>query len=127
MISRRIFSGLFLAFAFLSTSESAELSFHSYSDAMEIAKNQDKMVYVLFGSEHCPWCHKQKDVLAKSDVVEALSEYVICYVDVSTERNIADKYRVRAIPVSAILDSDERLVQKNVGYMEESKFLNWLR
>ena len=127
MISRRIFSAL-LAFAFFSSvAESAELSLHSYDDAVAIAKEQGKMVYVLFGGDHCPWCHKQKDVLLKDDVVDALSDYIVCHVDTSTEREVSSKYRIRTIPVSMILDSNERVVKKNVGYMDEAKFLKWLR
>jgi len=128
MISRRIFSGL-LAFAFLSALPAAgsEMSLHSYRDAVELAKDQERMVYVLFGGDHCPWCHKQKEVLLKDSVVDALSEYIVCYVDVSEEKDIASKYRIRSIPVSIVLDSGERIVKKEVGYMEESKFLKWIR
>lgn len=130
MISRRIFSGLVFfsaLFAFSSSVGAAELSFYSYRDAVEIAKSHDKMVYVLFGGDHCPWCHKQKDVLAKDSVAEALFEHVVCYVDTSEEKELASKHRIRSIPVSMLMDSEEKVIKKSVGYMDESKFLNWIR
>ena len=127
MISRRILIAAAFSFAsFAYVAECSELSFYSYEDAMQVAKEQNKNVYVLFGGEHCPWCHKQKDVLLKDSVTKSLSDYVVCYVDTSEEREISTKYRIRTIPVSIIVDSEDGVIKKNVGYMDEPKFLKWL-
>lgn len=126
MISRRIFLCLLLSlFSFHATA--AQLSFYSYEDGLKVAKDQDKMVYVLFGADHCPWCHKQKDVLLSDEVLDSLSGYVMVYVDTSEERDLSSKYRVKSIPVSMILDSEGKVERKNVGYMDSSKFLKWIR
>lgn len=132
MISRRIFALFFASSVLFSVAESVEsyryaMELHSYRDAMDLAKEQGRKVYVLFGGDHCPWCQKQKDVLLKEDVIAALSGYVLCYVDVSSDRDIARKYRIRTMPVNMVLDSDESIVKKSVGYMDESTFLGWLR
>jgi thioredoxin-related protein len=126
MISRRIF--LCLLFSLFSFPVlAAQLSFHSYEDGLEIAKSQDKMVYVLFGADHCPWCHKQKDVLLDDEVLGSLSDYVMVYVDTSEERDLSSKYKIKSIPVSMILNSDGSAARKNVGYMDKFKFLRWIR
>lgn len=122
----RIFGFLFLSI-FTVSCHSAELSFYSYDDAMELARSQGRNVYVLFGGEHCPWCHRQKEVLLRDGVADSLSDYLACHVDISEERALSVKYRVRSIPASFILEPDGDVVKKNVGYMDEQKFLNWLR
>lgn len=126
MFSRRFFLSLFLVLIG-SFSQASELSFYSYEDAIEVAKSQNKNVYVLFGGDHCPWCHKQKEILLKDSVIESLSDHITCYVDTSEERKVALKYRIRSIPVNMVIDSDENILKKNVGYMDESKFINWIR
>lgn len=126
MISRRISICLLLSLFSFPVS-AAQLSFYSYEDGLELAREQDKMVYVLFGSDHCPWCHKQKDVLLGDEVLDSLSNHVMVYVDTYEEQDLAAKHRVKSIPVSMILDSEGRTVKKNVGYMDSSKFLKWMR
>jgi thioredoxin-related protein len=126
--SRRLFGFCLISAAFFFSSASASgLEFLSYEDAVSVARSEGKDVYVLFGGEECPWCNKQKDVLAKDSVVRSLSRYVVCYVDTGDREDLARRYRVRAIPVSVLIDADERVVRKNVGYMDESKLLGWLR
>lgn len=125
MISR-IIVGM-VAFLALSVAGAAEVSFYSYSDAVEMAGSSGKMVYVLFGSDYCPWCERQKEVLVDPKVASELDSYVICYVDVSAEESLAKKYRVKTIPVNMVIRSDERVVKKDVGYMEVKKFLDWIR
>lgn len=128
MFSRRIFSATILAFVFfVSSAKSAEISFYSYPDAVELAKAQGRMVYVLFGGDHCPWCHKQKDVLSDDEVTKALSKYVVCYVDVPSEKSLARRYNVKSMPASLLIDSDETTIRKSLGYMDKFKFLNWIR
>ena len=127
-ISRRLFGFCFIsAVLFFSSASAADLDFLSYEDAVSVARSENKDVYILFGSEQCPWCHKQKDVLAKDSVVRALSRYVVCHVDTVEREDLARRFRIRAIPVSVVVDADGRVLRKNVGYMEESKFVGWLR
>lgn len=100
---------------------------NSYEDAVEAAKTEGKDVYVLFGGEDCPWCVKQKAVLQDSEVGESLSDFVVVHVDISSRRDLVARHRIRSIPVSMVVDADESVKKKAVGYMDKVKFLNWIR
>ena len=126
MHTRRFFHGLMILF-FLACSVQAEMALYSYEDAIEISARENKKVYLLFGGEHCPWCHKQKEVIINPSVADALDDYVVCHVDFSARRDLASKYRIRTIPVSLIIDKDENVEKRSVGYMDVAKFTSWLR
>lgn len=127
MFSRRAAAFLFFMLFFPLQAQSSEIVFHSYGDALKVSKQEDKPIYVLFGSKDCKWCEKQEEVLLRDSVAAALDSYVLCYVDVSSERNVSKKHKVRPIPTSLILNHDESIiVDKSVGYMDERDFLKWL-
>lgn len=114
--------GLFCTVAFCGPVE-----VESYEDAMAVAKAEGKDVYVLFGGDECPWCVKQKTVLEDAEVIASLSGFVIVHVDVSERKDLADRHRVKSIPVSMVMGSDEVADKRTVGYMDKAKFLKWIR
>lgn len=120
-MARRIFLALSI-FLFSSSVHSMEIL--SYDDAMKVAGEKNKPVYVLFTGDYCSWCMKQKDVLESKVVEDSLRDYVVCYVNSKDE--VAKKHRIKAIPVSMVLDSEGRVLRKNVGFMDEKDFLAWL-
>ena len=126
-ISRKLFVSCIFALLFFSFSSANAVEFLSYDDALSIARDEGKNVYVLFGGENCPWCHKQKDVIVMPSVAEALDDYVVCHVDISERKDLASRYRVRTIPASFVIDKDEKIEKRAVGYMDATKFMFWLR
>lgn len=103
------------------------LEFVTYQDALVLAKDHDRDIVLLFTSDNCPWCDKQKDVLTDPEVVAKLKNYVVCFVDLRKEKDIAKNYRVRSVPSYFLIDKEEKIIKKNVGYKNKSEFLNWLK
>jgi thioredoxin-related protein len=98
----------------------------SYEDALDDAAARGRKVFVLFTGEGCVWCERQKAELFKDSVISALSDYSVAYVDVASDREIAAKYGVRAIPVLVVLDADGKNARKSVGYKDEAALLGFL-
>jgi thioredoxin-related protein len=94
-------------------------------DAMLAAKERDSKIYILITGDHCSWCDKQKEVIASGRVSDAMADFVSCRIDAGSEA--AKRYRSRAVPVSIVADGDGSPLKKNVGYMDEDKFLSWIK
>lgn len=101
-------------------------TFSSYEDALIISKEQNKQILLMFTGEHCSFCEKQKQVLFDKDVVKHLNNKVVCFVDISENKSIANKYNVKVVPTYFILDHQENVIKKNVGYKNKDKFIVWL-
>ena len=132
LVSRRwaMFSRMFLAmvvclFSLPVFADIMEAGTHG--EALMVAEADGRRVYILFGGDHCPWCEKRKAVVFAPGMDDALSDFVLLRLDVLKDRELADRYGVKSIPVSIIVDSDGKVVRKRVGYMDESKFRDWLR
>ncbi len=129
MFSSKFFGSIVLVlFTFFSSvAYSSDISFKSYDEALKIAKEEDKNVYVLFGADYCSWCIKQKNVLSSNLVSNGLSNYVVCYVDILKEKDLASKYKIKSVPVNMIIDDNENVLKTKVGYMGQVKLLPWIR
>lgn len=103
------------------------LDITSYKDALVLAKSENKKIFLYFSGEYCHHCQRQKEVFIKDDVVEKLKNYIICYVDLVEDKEIANKYNVRSVPSYFIIDENEKIIKKNTGYKDSSNFLNWLQ
>jgi thiol:disulfide interchange protein len=100
------------------------------SDALVIAKRDNKRVLLQFGARGCTWCHLLDNLFEKNTrIIEELrSEYIVIMVDVSDGNNkvVDDRYGnpVRGgLPVTVFLDSDgTQLLSKNIAFADEDAF-----
>jgi len=107
--------------------EQSVLFVESYSDALILSKEQDKKIFLLFKSEKCHWCDKQKQILMLPELSGNLNNYVICYIDILKEKDIAKKYSVKAVPAFFVIDGGEKIYKNNVGYLDNNEFKNWIK
>jgi thiol:disulfide interchange protein len=99
------------------------------SDALAIAKKENKRVLLQFGANWCGWCHLLHKLFeANKPISETLkANYVVVLIDVNQGHNkeIDKKYGHPTrfgLPVVVILDSDgKQLTTKNTEELEEGK------
>ena len=100
----------------------------NYQEALEIAKRVNKPIFLYFYSDACHWCRKMKtETLDDPKVQAVLSNYVVYYVNTAKETSVARKYGVSGIPAYFIIDSNERVQKRGIGYKGDSVFLIWLK
>lgn len=102
------------------------LEIHSYEDALRVAKDSESDVYVLFVGNKCEWCERQKAVMVDPRVVEGLKSFVVAYVNVSENKELAKKHAVRLVPTHLILDADGEPLKKFAGHQSAEDLLKWL-
>lgn len=100
---------------------------NSYQDALFVSEEQNKKIFILFKSEQCHWCENQKKVLKNNEVLNSLSEYVVYYVDTNKEKELSLKYNIKAVPVLLVINNKEKMIKKNIGYLDENKFIEWIQ
>lgn len=116
---------LIFAFLFLFPLPCGGAEFVSWEEAFRVAKETDTRIYLLITGDHCPWCDRQKEVLEGGKVSKVLSEFLAVEADANSD--VAKRYRGRIVPLNLILDSDGLVIKKNAGFMDEEKFLSWLK
>jgi thioredoxin-related protein len=103
---------------------SAELNWlHDYNKALEIAKKEQKGVYMFVGADVCRWCDRFKDVtLSKKEVIKRLEEeYVLLYL--SRDRHqIPKHFEVKGVPRHYFLRNDGSLIHADRGSREVDGF-----
>lgn len=125
---------LFLAFGFSVCSGQVQeriikvidIEITSYEDSLVLAENENKKVFLFFLGDHCSWCSKQKEVILQEEVVKKLNDYIVCYVDLSERKDLASKYNVKVIPTYFIINKNEKILNKNIGYKNKNDFIKWL-
>lgn len=102
----------------------AELDwFHDYNKALEVAKKEQKGVYMFVGADVCRWCDRFKDVtLSKKEVIKRLEEeYVLLYLS-RDRHNIPKHFEVKGVPRHYFLRNDGSLIHADRGSREVDGF-----
>ena len=107
--------------------ESADAS-QQISNALVLAKTENKRVLLQFGANWCVWCHVLHHLFDTNRAVRKRiqSNYIVVLVDVNIGHNesTVEKYgkpTQLGLPVIVILDSDgKQLVTQNVGEFGEN-------
>lgn len=104
------------------------------SNAVKLAKQTNKHVFIQIGGNWCVWCARFEDFVKESKVIDSLvkADFVVYHLNYSKENNNADilkKYGFPqrfGFPVFLILDGDGRLIHtQNSAYLEEGKGYNY--
>ncbi|MDR2586321.1 MAG: thioredoxin fold domain-containing protein [Prevotellaceae bacterium] len=106
------------------------------NEAIEQAKEVNKPILIDFTGIFCSNCKKMKATAFKDPrVVELINTefvFVALYTDVKTvgKQNAAyqlQKFGVRSQPYFAVIDSNENILAKGLGYADADKLLDFLR
>lgn len=98
----------------------------SVDTAKQASLEEDKPLLLIFGADWCKHCKNLKDDI-DSNLEEIASEYIVCHVDYDTNKELARKYGVKAIPNSVILrKNDFSRVNQKLGYSDYSLYKRWL-
>ncbi|MFA6288853.1 MAG: thioredoxin family protein [Opitutaceae bacterium] len=97
------------------------------TDAMVVAKKENKRILLQFGANWCGWCHRLHDLFKKNASIAAKlkANYVVVLIDVNKGHNKETNAKYgnptrNGLPVIVILDADGTLLTtKDTGTLEE--------
>ena len=117
-----------LPLVFISSLLASELNWiNDYDNALEMAKQQNKELYIFIGADECRFCVLlKKNALSKKAVIERLNrEYIPVYLSRDQHR-IPAHFETQGVPRHYFVDSDGKVFHEDRGSREESGFLSIL-
>jgi len=99
---------------------------YTAAKAEAIAANKPLLVY--FTASWCDPCKSMKRTTWNDESVKAAMEpYVPVKVDVDTNRDLADRFRIQSVPNFYIIDGTGKAVKHTEGAMRATEMVAWLR
>lgn len=89
-------------------------------DYKEAMREKERKVILVFGAEWCPHCVLLKEHLKEMN----LDGYLVCLVDVDSNREAKKAHSVRVLPTSIILKDGEE-VSREKGF-DKKKYDSWV-
>ena len=100
---------------------------NSYQEAIKESGKRGKPVLLFFEMDECGWCRKMKyHTMQNTKLQSVLSKYILYYVDVKKEPNLAKQYSINAVPAYVITNTKEQVLKKGTGYLEVDSMYRWL-
>ena len=97
------------------------------SDAISVAKKQDKIIMVFVQSDYCRWCKKMKNrTFINPNVVQRLLQVEVVKVIRDDYGTLQDFPSIRGVPTIFFITPDKKIVGQIVGYVEPVDFLSYL-
>ena len=99
----------------------------NYDDAVKIAQEQNKRIYMFIVSEDCRWCKKfERTTLENEKLLQRLSkQYVLLHLSRDLD-DIPSKFKTTPVPRHYFLSSDGEVIFPVVGYRDVETFNNFL-
>jgi len=94
--------------------------------ALEVAKAQNKPIFVYARSETCGWCKKfEAETFTNQSVARILDEkFILVSIDVNKQKNETRNFRVQGTPTEIFLDSNGTEIKRIPGYTDTETFLD---
>ena len=116
-----------MAFLFCTALFSSADWMNNYHDALKVAQDKNKRIYMLVVSDDCGWCKKfERTTLKDKKTIKRLQEkYVLLHL--SRDSNyIPKKFKTTPVPRHFFLTSSGKEVFPVVGYRDVETFNTFL-
>lgn len=111
----------------VSSADEVGFSKGTYSEILELAKQQNKIVMIDFITDWCKWCiETDRKVYTNSDVANFANEHQINWkIDAEKGEGIdlAKQYGVKGYPTIVFANSDGTEIDRIYGYLPAEQFL----
>ncbi|MBT3176310.1 MAG: thioredoxin fold domain-containing protein [Desulfobacula sp.] len=114
---------------FVQTSDSSKIDWQNYAQGRELAKNQNKHIFLYFHADWCTYCRKLKKTTFKDKTVLKYLKDNFISIEVDTDKNqeMAAQWNVKGLPTMWFLKSDRSKISSIPGYVDKKQFLHILK
>lgn len=110
------------------TSDASKIDWQRYEQGMELAKGQNKHVFLYFHADWCTYCTKLKTTTFKDvAVLKYLDNFISIAVDTEKNQELAKQWKVKGLPTLLFLKPDNSKISSIPGYVDAKQFLNILK
>ncbi|MGY3795187.1 thioredoxin family protein [Aquimarina sp. 433] len=101
---------------------------YDFDLARTVAMEQKKWIVVDFWATWCVPCKKMDSRLWQTAAVNPIeNNFVFVKVDFDKKRKFARKLNVRSLPSVLIMDPNQGVVARKIGYINNKKYINWFK
>lgn len=96
--------------------------YDNLNKAVDLAKDNDRNILVIFGADWCPYCK----VLKKDIVNIDTKKYIVCIIDTDKNTELVNEYKIKGLPTSIILNTTKKELTRKTGY-KTNDYNSWLK
>ena len=118
---------LLLLFIFATSLFASQNWLNNYDEAIELAKKENKRVYMLIVSDDCRWCKKfERTTLKDEKLLERIEkQYVLLHLS-RDQHKIPSEFKTTPVPRHYFLRSNGDSIFPVVGYRDVETFHGFL-
>ena len=111
------------------TSDASKIDWQGYEQGMELAKSQNKHVFLYFHADWCSYCTKlKKTTFQDKAVLKYLKDnFISITVDTDKNQSLAAQWNVKGLPNLWFLKPDNSKISNIPGFVDAKQFLNILK
>ena len=96
--------------------------YDEYEKCKSLSAQYNKKLVLVFGADWCPYCRiLKKDI----DKITGFKKHIVCFIDSDKNKELVQKYRIKGLPTSVIVDSKETELSRKTGY-KQADYNQWL-
>ena len=100
-----------------------------FDEIKQQALKENKNIMILFGASWCVPCQKMEhDTLFSIRSKNALDSknLILIKIDVEKHQNLSEKYNIKMLPTSIIVDVNGNEIKRKTGFMSIREFVTWI-
>lgn len=100
-----------------------------FDEIKQQATKENKNIMILFGASWCVPCQKMEhDTLFSIRSKNALDSknLILIKIDVEKYQNLSEKYNIKMLPTSIIVDVNGNEIKRKTGFMSIREFVTWI-
>jgi thioredoxin-related protein len=127
MLTNKIVIFILLVFSIANGNDNL-IIYQDYNKSIEIAKKENKPIFILFTKENCQWCKKlESEILTNNQILQRLKdEYIILFLNKNQDEYPQKIYDIQAVPTVFLISPTQEIYTQIVGYHSKPKdYLKW--
>ncbi|MBC8441007.1 MAG: thioredoxin family protein [Deltaproteobacteria bacterium] len=110
-------------------SDTSNIDWLGYAQGMDLAKSQNKHVFLYFHADWCTYCAKlKKTTFRDAAVLKYLKDnFISIAVDTDKNQGMAKQWKVRGLPTLWFLKPDNSKISSIPGYVDAEQLLQILK
>ncbi|WP_299978694.1 thioredoxin fold domain-containing protein [Desulfobacula sp.] len=110
------------------TSDALTIGWQGYVKGMELAKSQNKHIFLYFHADWCTYCQQLKKTTFRNEAVlnYLKDNFISILVDTEKKKELTTQWKVRGLPTLWFLKPDNSKISSIPGFVDAKQFLRIL-